>query len=74
MSQCILELKYIEGNKNNKALKEGSVGRNVILCFLADSLNYIWGYNWDPEKSETNKQTKLRILNDFRVEFCFFSY
>lgn len=23
MSQCILELKYIEGNKNNKALKEG---------------------------------------------------
>lgn len=55
MSQCILELKYIEGNKNNKALKEGSIGKNMILCFLANRLKYIWGFNWDPEKSETKK-------------------
>lgn len=72
MSWCILELKYIEGNKNNKALKEGQHRQEhnfMLSCCWSRIHLRLQRRSFLPEKSETNqptnqpKNTELSDLN-----------
>lgn len=74
MSQCILELKYMDGNKNSKALKtwQPRQAHHFILpCRSSQTYLRIQLRSLPSWKVRNKKQS---TLNDLRFEFCLFSY
>lgn len=69
MSQCVLELKYIEGNKNNRLGRSGSLGSNITSCSLAVRGKYIRGCNCYSPTFTKNQKQNLSTRNHLQFEF-----